>query len=515
MLAHLPPDWQECVPIFASLSQWENTEMELLPFLQDQIRELGVPALADRLADLMEQGRVVLLLDGLNELPQLSRNEATGLIDDHRAKAIARLGDRSETRRVRCVLSCREKDFAGDPYWRDLRVQNLTPDQIHAFAVAFYKSDPGKDDPDAEQRAERFLAYVNDDTTDIRRRKLQELAIQPFYLVKLLSYFYRIAEVGLPTRRVDLLEYTVEDALARLVEGQQLTKAQGDEVRAGLSLLAFNLIDAEYVGGTDPELATAWLVHLREQEFQDGSGGWTPQPTPEQAAQARELMQWATAAGLLYTTKKEVSFYHELLQEYFCARQCFATGLTPELLERTTYRLFDEVWPLWAELDGSLLGQLIRLLTDAYDSSMQSNAAYALGRIGDQRAVEPLILALMDQNMGVHSQAARALGRIGDQRAVLPLITLLEEGYYETTLAAAQALSSIGPSVVPPLLDSLEGMHGIVLRDAVRALGWIGDARALPALERLEYVDELVEKIGVTFSNVATKAIAAIKQAQQ
>jgi HEAT repeat protein len=55
------------------------------------------------------------------------------------------------------------------------------------------------------------------------------------------------------------------------------------------------------------------------------------------------------------------------------------------------------------------------------DPSQRWKAAESLGRIGDDRAVEPLIHALMDEDWRVRQKAAWALGKIGDQRALGPL----------------------------------------------------------------------------------------------
>ena len=55
------------------------------------------------------------------------------------------------------------------------------------------------------------------------------------------------------------------------------------------------------------------------------------------------------------------------------------------------------------------------------------DAANALGRIGDIRAVEPLIEALKDEDKEVRMEAADALGLIGDTRAIDPLQQLLED----------------------------------------------------------------------------------------
>ena len=49
------------------------------------------------------------------------------------------------------------------------------------------------------------------------------------------------------------------------------------------------------------------------------------------------------------------------------------------------------------------------------------NAAEALGRLGDPRAVEPLIDTLWDDDARVRLKAAWALGMLGDPRALVPL----------------------------------------------------------------------------------------------
>jgi HEAT repeat protein len=55
------------------------------------------------------------------------------------------------------------------------------------------------------------------------------------------------------------------------------------------------------------------------------------------------------------------------------------------------------------------------------DPSRRWKAAEALARLGDEEAVEPLILALSDEDWRVRQKAAWALGQIGDQRAIAPL----------------------------------------------------------------------------------------------
>ena len=120
-------------------------------------------------------------------------------------------------------------------------------------------------------------------------------------------------------------------------------------------------------------------------------------------------------------------------------------------------------------------------------------AAYALGNIGDPRAVEPLIEALRDEYWGVRKAAAVALGIIGDQRAVEPLIQALRDEYWYVREAAAEALEKIEPEwykteaakkQVPEFINALMDKDSGVRKAAAYALGNIGDQRAVEPLIR-------------------------------
>ena len=66
------------------------------------------------------------------------------------------------------------------------------------------------------------------------------------------------------------------------------------------------------------------------------------------------------------------------------------------------------------------------LLADP-DPTLRWKGAEALGRLGDPRAVDDLILALQDGDRLVRKKAVWALGSIGDPRAISPL-----RGLYRT-----------------------------------------------------------------------------------
>jgi len=88
--------------------------------------------------------------------------------------------------------------------------------------------------------------------------------------------------------------------------------------------------------------------------------------------------------------------------------------------------------------------ELIVVLQDQRkDPEVRKNAAKALGKIKDPRAVEPLIATLKDKDSDVRWHAARALEKIQDPRAVEPLIATLKDKDSEVRWHAAEALEKI------------------------------------------------------------------------
>jgi HEAT repeat protein len=66
-----------------------------------------------------------------------------------------------------------------------------------------------------------------------------------------------------------------------------------------------------------------------------------------------------------------------------------------------------------AKKDLGVVDKLIKALRDE-DSYVRKSVAWALGKIGDSRAVEALIEALRDEDSYVRASVAWALGKIGD-----------------------------------------------------------------------------------------------------
>jgi HEAT repeat protein len=135
------------------------------------------------------------------------------------------------------------------------------------------------------------------------------------------------------------------------------------------------------------------------------------------------------------------------------------------------------------------LPRIIELLSSA-NRELQHNAIYALGAIGTEAALQPLIGKLSDQDFNTQCHACRALGEMGaDAASAGPhLIELSKAGVASARRNAVAALGQIGPSIgdegITRLAEALQDPHQAVREEAAHALGKLGAeaAAAAPAL---------------------------------
>jgi HEAT repeat protein len=88
---------------------------------------------------------------------------------------------------------------------------------------------------------------------------------------------------------------------------------------------------------------------------------------------------------------------------------------------------------------------LIRTLENEYeDLIVRARAALMLGKLGDSRAVGPLIKALDAPGFQTPLFAVQSLGELGDTRAIEPLLVVLENSKDKLHEAALAALERLG-----------------------------------------------------------------------
>jgi bilin biosynthesis protein len=125
--------------------------------------------------------------------------------------------------------------------------------------------------------------------------------------------------------------------------------------------------------------------------------------------------------------------------------------------------------------------ELIESLREGNDRKVRREAETALVDLGNA-AVYPLIGALNDGDWRVREEAARALGEIGDVRAVSPLINLFKDDKIRVQLWATDALIGLGADIVDPLVSALGDPDRRVRMGSIVALGEIKDMKAIGPL---------------------------------
>ncbi len=140
-------------------------------------------------------------------------------------------------------------------------------------------------------------------------------------------------------------------------------------------------------------------------------------------------------------------------------------------------------------------------MKDGDSEYVKGGSAIALGRIGDESSVPYLIDRLRDPKIRVRSSAALALGEIGSETAVKPLIEILETGKSsegkknnsmnanaDVRKSAVLALGEIGSTDATETLIGIltdEGETLEVRTAAASALGNIEDPRAVETLKQV------------------------------
>jgi len=125
---------------------------------------------------------------------------------------------------------------------------------------------------------------------------------------------------------------------------------------------------------------------------------------------------------------------------------------------------------------------------------VREEAALALGQIGDEKAVDPLIKALDDEVSWVRMRAAIALGEINDSKAIDPLIKALKDESPYVRMYAASSLVYLGKTeYLSQVLTALKNENEDVRVEAAITLGEIGDTRAVdPLIEALRDESDFV-----------------------
>jgi eukaryotic-like serine/threonine-protein kinase len=124
---------------------------------------------------------------------------------------------------------------------------------------------------------------------------------------------------------------------------------------------------------------------------------------------------------------------------------------------------------------------LLEVIADS-DWWVRTRAADALGKIGGPRVVDAVLALIKDENQDIRRAAIEILNQTKDERAVAQLIEATRDPDWWVSERAVDALAEIGSSkALPRFIDMLQG-EPKSLPTVIRAIGKIGDQKALESL---------------------------------
>jgi len=166
--------------------------------------------------------------------------------------------------------------------------------------------------------------------------------------------------------------------------------------------------------------------------------------------------------------------------------------------------------------DVSAVPALTQVLLNDIVDSVRYNAARVLGKIGDPSSIPALLEAIFDRNGVVQMHAFEALQQLG-KPALEGLSAIMKDRniHFSIRSNAAAALGDIGdPLAIEALLVAIQDQDVRLCISAIRSLGKIGDPASVPALCNLLNHEEsdVKEATAYALEEIGTpKAFAAIK----
>ncbi|NWJ96831.1 MAG: hypothetical protein HXX20_13690, partial [Chloroflexi bacterium] len=463
------------IPVLIPLGGYSPQEQMPFDYIYDFLRRgaYGYPAapdLANRLQTYLNEGRLLLLLDAVNEVAEDAREQAMNDLKE--------FGLRQTEQGNSLLISCREKDYLQSLSEQPrLVLKELDDQRIQHYLSHFF--DKGRV-TDIETRL------------DANNKQLRGLVHNPFML-RVLASVYQKSHHQLPNTRGELFREFGRNLLSRaldkphwqpllqtLVPEQKLPRllfSQMSEnskevalerlalvVEPMLGQLAFNML-------LDPKRGTRILQEeiyqgqlitpMLVKEFSYREQRYGPSKIGELELDSPQALWLAVDAGLLRLTEYQgrpqdttLEFHHQLLEEYFAAS--YLRGLepsSPEWRKAANRYDFDEVFPLLADLYQDP-AEVIRLVWK-YDFELACRCA----------------LLLPKENLSENSH----------NWLVAELETLLKEDFKPNWNKALQALCDL--KAIPSLVAVVtKHQDSDVRRIAANALAGLGAKEAIPHL---------------------------------
>ncbi|MEH2198564.1 HEAT repeat domain-containing protein [Nostoc sp.] len=483
------------IPVLVELRRYKTSVLDLI---QDFLTSYNLNLNSIEIEHLLFTGQFLLLVDGLNELPnEQARRDLDGF--------------RQKYRRVTpMIFTTRYLGVGGDlGIEKKLEMQPLTEPQMQHFVRA-------------------YLPEVGDEMLRQLAERLRELAETPLLLWMLCEVFNHAKQI--PTSLGELFRWF----------SGEYHKLKGDvPISEGLRNWQADLLQHLAFVMMQGDNSTELRLTISKQQARNVLAAFLQNQIAYPDDCARRWLEDLLKYHLIQLrTDEQIEFRHQLIQEYYAAEFLLPLldNVSDEKLKRDylNYLKWTEpvalmlglladkrqalrVVKLALDVDLKLAARLAGEVKQEYqketvdlilkldihkllkvkflgithseyattflsnslqneDDSVRRITAIALGKIGKQEAVSALIKALQDENDSIRKRSAEALREIGNQEAVYALITALHNEDSVVRWIAIDALGEIAnQEAVFALIKALHHEDPVIRWTAAEALGKIAN----------------------------------------
>ncbi|MCP6759080.1 MAG: NACHT domain-containing protein [Fischerella sp. CENA71] len=315
------------IPLLITLKDFAeaNKKLDILEFIAQQLSSCGLTHTSVTVEKLLRQGKVLILLDGLDEV----REEDTKRV----LRQIREFSDLFHTNQfvITCRIAAKEYTFES---FTEVEMADFDEKQIAIFAQNWFQlTDPVK--------GERFIQKLKEN------EPIQELASSPLLLTLLCLVFGDSGDF--PANRSELYKEGLDVLLKkwdakRNIEREQVYKnlslQRKEDLLSQIALTTFEQKDYFFKQKTTEVYIADFIRNLRDADID---------PKVLKLDSEAVLKSIEAQHGLLVERAKGIySFSHLTFHEYFAAREIVANSALESLVEHITEIRWREVFLLAA-----------------------------------------------------------------------------------------------------------------------------------------------------------------------
>jgi hypothetical protein len=204
----------QCIPVFIELKRFNASKIDLLEAIVDELQNFGFPTSQEFAVKLLEQGRLLILLDGLDEVPRVNLNIVVDTIQ----------GFVTKYDKNRFIASCRVAAYRSTwNRFRDIELADFDNAQIRQFIQSWFSSELDKQ----TKTSDRCWRLLNEPSNAAAK----ELSHTPLLLTFLCLIYDRTQ--GFPSNRATLYRKALDILLEEWAAEKRITS---DEIYQGLNI---------------------------------------------------------------------------------------------------------------------------------------------------------------------------------------------------------------------------------------------------------------------------------------